>query len=228
MGDLKASGMSQRLRAYEVLHNILVLGRIPAGQRLGEVEWTKCLGVNRAALREALGRLYSEGLVVEGEKCGYRVPDLSQADVEDIREVRQSIEITAIERIIRTGRNGREYLRRLEVLCDELECMLERHYTIEITEADYLFHRGLVELCTNRRLVLVHKCLPQVRPDALGPVAESKEQFLAMLREHRAILDAICEGDMWLAQSLIQRHYRPEGVQSEELEPVLQIADRRL
>ncbi len=202
----KISGQTGRLCAYDALHKMLLLGKVPAGQRLHEVEWSKLLGVNRTAVRDALGHLYIEGLVIKGEKTGYRVPDFSRGEIEDILEVRQSIEITATARIIRMGRHRRGGLGSLELLCDELEWMLERQYAIDLTEADYLFHRALVELSANRRLVWAHQCLPQVRPKWTGQMPTARDQFLVVLREHRAILSAVRGGNLRLAQSLIKRH----------------------
>ena len=73
----------QRDRAYRGLRRLLILQRVPEGQRLREPQWATQLGVNRMALREAFARLEAEGLIERGPTTGYFVPTLSDADIRD-------------------------------------------------------------------------------------------------------------------------------------------------
>ena len=81
------NGMTQRNRAYTLLREALVAGKIPGGSRLREAEWAGRLRVNRSALREAFGRLCGEGLLVEGPKRGYFVAHFEPDEVKDVLEV---------------------------------------------------------------------------------------------------------------------------------------------
>jgi DNA-binding GntR family transcriptional regulator len=201
-------GITQRHRAYDALREALVLRRIPAGQRLRELEWTQQIGVNRTALREALARLCAEGLVVEGDKSGYLAPSYTREELSEIMEVRQMVEAAAVARIIRAGCNRSEYLRRVRKLCDELEWIVDRGYSIEIAEPDHLFHEALVHLSANRRLMLVHRCLPQtISSDPKADTLHRAAQARWVLQDHRAIVDAIQKSQLEKATSLLHRHY---------------------
>ena len=205
-------GITERNSAYEALRKELILRRRAPGEKLTEVEWAQRLGVNRSALREALARLHSEGLVVEGEKCGYRIPDYSTAELNEIREVSGMIEAEAVKRIILPGRKRMEHLKRLQELCDEIEWILAKGYSVELVEADRRFHDALVQLGDQQRLVLLHRCLPQTSSDGSECCeADRTAQARWMLNEHRAIVDALSKGQLEPAQMLIERHYQGPG-----------------
>jgi len=207
--ERKRDAPMQRDLAYESLRQALQLGRIPGGQRLREPEWSRRLGVNRAALREALARLLAEGLVVEGQKGGYFVPTLSPEDVREIGELRLMLELAAVNQILKEQRNSAEDLCELRVLCDDQEWMLQRGYTADPAEAEQLFHEKIVWLSGNRRLCLLYRALPQPpRPLACVEVMRETRSSRQMLAQHRAILAGLEKGQFSLVRKTLQDHYR--------------------
>lgn len=82
-------------RAYAALLDQIQSGELAPGAVLAEVEQAARLGVSRTPLREALGRLAADGLVVQQSP---RVTVVSDIDLDDIRalfEVRRALEETA-------------------------------------------------------------------------------------------------------------------------------------
>ena len=82
-------------RAYATLLEQIQSGALAPGSVLGEVEQATRLGVSRTPLREALGRLAADGLVVQQSP---RVTVVTDVDVDDIRalfELRRALEETA-------------------------------------------------------------------------------------------------------------------------------------
>jgi DNA-binding GntR family transcriptional regulator len=209
-------GVTQSHRAYDVLRELLILRRIPAGERLGESQWSQQLGVSRGALREALSRLHSEGLAVEGAKCGYFVPSYTPEELDEITEVRVMVETGAISQIIRAERNRGDHMKRLHELCDELEWILDRDYGIEIAEPDHRFHEALAELSGNRRLILLHRCLPQtIGSDPRARTVDRAVQARQVLEDHRAILHALRRGRVESARQVLRRHYDTSQTEEE-------------
>ncbi|SFS13471.1 DNA-binding transcriptional regulator, GntR family [Microbacterium sp. cf046] len=82
-------------RAYRTLLDEIQSGALAPGTVLGEVEQAARIGVSRTPLREALGRLAADGLVVQQSA---RVTVVTDIDVHDIRalfELRRALEETA-------------------------------------------------------------------------------------------------------------------------------------
>jgi len=82
-------------RAYRTLLDEIQSGRLGPGVVLGEVEQAARLGVSRTPLREALGRLGADGLVVQQSPRVTVVSDLDAGDIRELFEVRRALEETA-------------------------------------------------------------------------------------------------------------------------------------
>lgn len=82
-------------RAYATLLSEIQDGILPPGAVLGEVEQSTRLGVSRTPLREALGRLAADGLVVQQSPRVTVVAAIDTADIRALFEVRRALEETA-------------------------------------------------------------------------------------------------------------------------------------
>src|SRR5882762_1346901 len=85
------------------LQRDLVAGRHMPGQKLPIVQLAKTYGVSPGAVREALSRLISEGLVEFNEQRGFRAAPVSQAALMDITRTRILIDVHALREAIRLG-----------------------------------------------------------------------------------------------------------------------------
>ncbi|HEY8701479.1 MAG TPA: GntR family transcriptional regulator [Arthrobacter sp.] len=79
-------------RAYTALRDDIVEWRLRPGTLLAEVEQSERLGVSRTPLREALGRLTSEGLTTAAGGRGVVVTDISLEDIDELFELRETLE----------------------------------------------------------------------------------------------------------------------------------------
>lgn len=96
---------------YQLLREQLTLGNVAPNQRILEKELTEKLGVSRTPVREALGRLANDGLLVATLK-GYRVPQFTRQDVIHLSEVRLLLEPPAARQAAaNTGDTGLQEMR---------------------------------------------------------------------------------------------------------------------
>lgn len=84
----------------EVLRKLIFNGFFPPGSQLREIQISEELGISRAPLREALGRLEEEGLVVRIPFKGAFVAEISSEAVEEINIVRELVEAHVIEKAL--------------------------------------------------------------------------------------------------------------------------------
>src|SRR6266849_3470977 len=75
-------------RAVNVLREMVLSGRLRAGERLNEVELANALRISRGPLREAIQRLRSEGLLTAVSGRGAFVRSFSDDELRELYEVR--------------------------------------------------------------------------------------------------------------------------------------------
>src|SRR5262249_11408572 len=82
-------------RVYDHLREEILSGELPAGSELQEVALSSQLGVSRGPIREAIGRLAAEGLVVVRPRRGAVVRALSKQEFLEAYQVREALEMMA-------------------------------------------------------------------------------------------------------------------------------------
>lgn len=178
---------TQSEEAYAELRRQILILEIRPEERLKEEHWAERLRVSRPAIREALTRLYGEGLLIKGQKGGYFVAPMTPKDVREIRQVREVIEVAALE--MAAERIAEPDLALLEETCDDFAEMVRKGYHTGACEADRRFHELLVAASGNQRLVRAyhssHVPLFHLR---LGQSREYIDDYAETEREHREIV----------------------------------------
>jgi DNA-binding GntR family transcriptional regulator len=82
----------QKSRVYEQILLDIVLGELPPNARLEEQALVRRYGVGLAGVRDALGRLALEGLVIRRARAGTTVSPLDLVEINQALEVRALIE----------------------------------------------------------------------------------------------------------------------------------------
>ncbi|GGE12840.1 transcriptional regulator, GntR family [Gemmobacter megaterium] len=80
-------------RAALRLQREILAGAFAPGDRLGVVELARQYGMGTTPVREGLSRLLSQGLIVATGRRGFRVSEISRADLADLTALRAVIEI---------------------------------------------------------------------------------------------------------------------------------------
>ncbi len=153
ISSLKALDRPQSLgdRVYLTLREYLRAGRVNTGQPLQEVALAAQLGVSRTPVREALARLASEGLL-QSDGRSFVMPALSEADIDDIYELRLLLEPEAVRQVAVRVSSPKQ----LQPLREQLAIMAAADAagdTAAFTEANYRYRTAWMELVPNQRLV---------------------------------------------------------------------------
>ena len=200
--------------AYERLRANLLACRLQPGARLKINELCQELSVSLSAVREALSRLTSEGLVVAEPQRGFRVAPISSEELRDLTGVRVHIEQLCLERAIAVGDVGWES--RLVAAFHRLSRTPEREPEREPEDlprmsevwssAHAAFHAALVGGCDSPWLLRIRETLyaQSERYRRLSvPLAEIARD---LNREHRDIMDAALAHDAGRAKAAMARH----------------------
>jgi len=196
---------TQSEQIYKELRRRILILEIRPEERLKEVEWAKKLKVGRLAVREALTRLHGEALVVRGQKGGFFAATMSEADVHEIREIREVLEVAALR--LAASRISKAEISELEAACNDFAFLISKGYHTGACEADLRFHRLLVAASGNTRLQRAydhcHIPLFQIR---VGQSREYMKDFSKTEQEHRVIVEAIRSGDFDRAINQLRAH----------------------
>lgn len=83
--------------AYEAIREAIVTGRIKPGERMGQVELARLLGVSERTVREAFAQLVAKGLAVHEPYRGVRVTALPLEELREVYMMRALLEGRAVE-----------------------------------------------------------------------------------------------------------------------------------
>jgi DNA-binding GntR family transcriptional regulator len=177
------------------LREMIVDGRLPAGERLNEVQLAARLGVSRTPLREALGRLAAEDAITSSPRIGYSVRPLTIEEFQQIYPIRAILDPEALRL------SGVPPPRRMTRLAALNRRILEAADPEEVITLDDAWHLELVADCPNRVLTgLIEQFMRRtrryetafmrVRKNVRGATDDHKRILAALRAGH---LDRACE-----------------------------------
>ncbi len=196
--------------AYQRLRADLLTCRLRPGTRLKINDLCQSLSVSLSAVREALSRLTSEGLVVAEPQRGFRATPISAAELSDITQVRVRIEWMCLEQAIARGDIAWEAelvaaLHRLS-RTPERDPQDPERMNDEWSLVHATFHEALVGACDSVWLLRLREILyvQSERYRRLSIPLAGVARDLA--QEHQALTDAVLARDLPLARELLTRH----------------------
>ena len=204
-------------KVYAELRNRILQNAYQPGFQMLEQEVASELGASRTPVREALVRLEHEGLVELIPRRGFRVVPVVASDMKEIYEVLTSLETMASELLARRSATDEEIAPMVEAT-DDMERALENDDLSAWAEADERYHRSLIELCGNQRLINMALTVRDQGHRARLVTLRLRPTPHASTQEHRDVLDAIRNGDWKKAR---EQHYHHRMRANEELTEIL-------
>jgi DNA-binding GntR family transcriptional regulator len=172
------------------LRNMIVDGRLPAGERINEVHLSRQLGVSRTPLREALARLAQEGALRHVARIGYFVRPLTLEEFEQIYAIRPLLDPEALRL---SGLPSPDRLQRLQGINDQIRSERDADQVIDLDDE---WHLELVADCPNRVLIdLIQQFIQRTRRYEIALMRERKNVLVATA-DHKAILAALRQRDL--------------------------------
>lgn len=196
--------ISRAEAAYRSIRDAILSNHLHIGEHLREESLAQQLGMSRTPIREALGRLRSEGLVKEAKPRGYVVSSVSPTDVFHVYAVREELEGLCL-RLAATRITPHE-LFQLSTIIERMEQALED--PPRFSRLNLQFHGIIVEATGN-------PVLKKIMDDLMAVVArfpfsayEVEGRTRQVIAEHRKVLEALELHDPEAAERAIQEHLR--------------------
>jgi len=191
-------------QVYAVLRDKVISGEWESGRFIREQEISDKLGVSRTPVREALGRLASDGFLERIPHRGFRVPEQSASDLLDLYPILATLEVLAAEKSF--PRIGKTELHELRSINEQYEAAYRRTDIREGIEANDRFHHRLSQHCGNARLC---EMLDELRAEVMRLEVwafSNIDKWDVSVREHEDILDAVERGDFAHALATLEQN----------------------
>ena len=201
MSEMPQRGLA--LQIVEVLRERLLTGQLAPGTRINEVAIARELGISRGPLREAIGQLVSEGILVHRPNRGAVVFEATPDEVEALFELRTALE-TAVVKLAAARRDEHDVAALRKVCVETRRTLAGGRELAHRTTLD--FHRTLFDVARSPRITdQVWRVQQQIivirsRQDVAASHTDASQT------DHEQIAQAVAEGRGELAAQLMERH----------------------
>lgn len=149
-------------RAAQLLQRAIITGEIEPGAKLNILKLAQKFDIGATPVREALVRLVGTGLVYAIGQSGFRAAPMSRADLEDLIEVRNMVELEALRQSITHGDD--EWEARMVTALYRLNKLEQSSSDADEGQGDFdlahkAFHHALLSACGSPRLLALHSSL---------------------------------------------------------------------
>jgi len=206
---------------YYILKMEILKSKIPFGSKLTNRALQKRFGVSSSPVRDAINRLYQDGLVKSIDTTGATVVDFNYEFFLEVNEILLYVVNTGVKLSYEKS-DTREICKHLKKYLE----LQEKHIgSDQFFDYDYKFHKTFIDYSNNSRLTkifkeynVLHEMLVRnfYNPETMQIQENS-------VKTHREIMDAFCRGDYRLAMDLTEKHY--EGAE-EIFKNILQRRDK--
>lgn len=205
-----AKGESLTSQAYKQLRSDILACRIPPGEKLVISDLVSSRGISLGAVREALSRLTSEGLVVSEPNKGYHVAPITNADLEDLTRVRVLIETECLKEAIARG-DLRWEATIISTLFELSRTPLSDPENPGKMNPDWAaihasFHAALVAACQSPWLLRLREMLYSQSERYRSVSVHFDDRNRDVHAEHQALADATIARDEAVAVALMREH----------------------
>lgn len=193
--------------AYRALRRNILDGKLAAGTRLKEHSLAEELGISRTPVREAIGRLVTEGFVRRGEGYSTRVAEFSLDEYVHIFEIGARVEGYAARCAALSATDDEiEELRRLaDVMSAHTPPGNDADYEA-ISRADNAFHQTIYIAARSPRLQVIIAAIVDVAVVARTYRAYSTRDLIRSAQHHQELVDAIAARAPDWAEQVMTAH----------------------
>lgn len=192
-------------QAYRIVKRAITNGDLKDRETLPEEKLAKNLGISRTPLRDALGRLASEGLVIQQKGAPAIVASFTKENSLEYMELRSLLEVHNIEKII--SKVTDELLQQLHSnLEHQLRAINDNNYN-EFIEFDRQFHLIMASYNDNSEIKkIIHRMNTGVNRAFIILSSTVPKSAKEAYDEHQEIVEALEKQDVIFARDKMRMH----------------------
>lgn len=174
------------------------------GERLLETDLAEKFDVSRSTIREAFKILEGEELIISKARKGTYVATFTEKDLVEINELRTLLEARAFLQALPKLED--KHFDDLEAIIERMKQGVKRKDWNELFNLDMTFHRYLMDLSDNSRILKIYDSLQVQIRTALMHLDEYYSSFDAFYQEHKELLDILKTKDADKVKESIINH----------------------
>lgn len=180
----------------------IITGELNPGDKLVEKEYAEVYGTSRAPVREAVYLLTTEGLVERIPRRGAVVKEYTNDDIFDLLQIRNMLEMMAVERIMIHGPDQKI----LNEMKDNIKKMKLETAIYSYTKLNHSFHMCIVRMSRSKSILETYSRLgwPLLRIQNLSFSQDGNIQ--KSVAEHEEIYELIKKQKMEELIKLLSEH----------------------
>jgi len=195
---------SLREICYNFIKDRILDQTYPSGSKIDIDEIAKALGVSTTPVREAISQLTSEGLIYNIPRRGFYVSEFSPEYLEDIFDVREQLEILAVEKA--TEKASKEDIEELKRLIEKYKASFNKKPWNKCYELDRQFHEKIAEISKNKMLINILREIGDTIQAIRTLHCKTLRDLEITLKEHTDILSGISSKDPNRAKEAMKIH----------------------
>lgn len=199
----------RKAKVYEQILIDIVLGELAPGMRLDESALVQRYGAGLAGVRDALGRLALEGLVVRRTRVGTLVSGLDLHEIHQTFVVRQALEGKAAA--LAASNADQSQINAVSTAFDGAETAIAHRDFRALVGMDQAFHKAVAHASGNRVLAAKLASLQAIaaRYWMFSLDGLSQADTLVDVANHRAVVCAIARRDPDAAEAAMLKTIGP-------------------
>lgn len=191
------------------LREAILKGELKPGERLAEVQLAAKLGVSRTPIREAVRMLEQEGLAVTIPRKGAEVAKMTEKDMEDILQIRESLDELAVQAAC--DKMTEEQLVNLAFAMKNFENSVQAGNLEKIAAYDMEFHDIIYEAADNPKLAAILNNLGEQIYRYRAEYLKEKENYPMLVEEHAKIVAALKQRNKENVTAAMHSHIRNQA-----------------
>jgi len=203
--SLKRSNITSE--AYSAIKKMILSGRLTPGTQVNIEKLSRLLGTSNTPVREAICRLERERWIETIAYRGAFVRLYDTTELIELYEIREFIELSSLQKYLKDI--SKEDIDNLEKANSKILASLEKKDSGEYLKADIEFHKCIVAITGNKRLIeLFETLVEQGKCFALGHGPEVMEIREEEIKQHENLLAAIKNRKTPEAVKLMKNHIK--------------------
>ena len=195
---------SLKEKAYDILKELILTGRLEQGKLHNEKRLAEVLGVSRTPVREALLELSREGMVSFVPSKGVKIRKITTKQVKEVFELRRIIEGYIIKSISKQLTPAD--LKKIEKILSKQDRSASKDEEVTFIEMDKEFHLFMASKMGNEQIeAILQNLRDQIHLMGIRAIKD-QSRSQQVLKEHQRIFFALKKKDAKRANEELMRH----------------------